>query len=142
MIQKSDMCLPVPIVNNIVQGLCHTDQWKRSLSILNETVENLPNGRNIVAKKAFCEGEIDLGFQLLDEIILGGREIDPNACDAYWEFCRQHGERVVENVERMLRFLESKEVMLTKSCTQNLHHVITDFGFSGDFVSVNQRYSS
>lgn len=129
-------------MSNIVQGLCHTDQWKRSLSILNEMDENAHAARNIVAKKAFCEGEIDLGFQLLDEATGDGFEIDPKACAAYWEFCRTKGGRVVENVERMLRFLESKEVMLTKSCTQNLHQVITEFGFSGDLVRVNQRYSS
>lgn len=127
-------------MNNIVQGLCQTDQWKRSLSFLNEIGETSRSAQTMVAEKAFSVGEIDLGFQLLEETVFDGFKIHPNVCAAYWEFCRCHGKHVAENIERMLKYLESKEVILTRTCVEKLHAVIAEFGSSGRFAQVNKRY--
>lgn len=134
------MCLPFEILKNVVQGLCHTDQWKRSLSILNEMGECARFAKNTVVKKAFSEGEVDLGFQLLDETVTDGYEIDPEVCTAYWNFCRERVECITENIERMLRYLESKEVVLSKTCMRELHAVLDEFGLSGNFAYVDKRW--
>lgn len=139
LIKKSEMILPTAIMNNVVEGLCRTDQWKRALTLLNEMNEVVRPAKTIIAEKAFSEGELELGFQLLDELVFDEFEIDPKCCSTYWTFCRQHGENIVENVERMLRFLENKETILTKTCTQQLHDVIAEFGSSGHFARVSLR---
>lgn len=140
-IKKSEMFLPTPILDNIVHGLCCTVQWKRSLSIMNETNDFSRGAKTTVAEKAFREGELDLGFQLLDEIVTDGYEIAQKVCTAYWAFCRQNGEQYyVENVERMLRYLGSKNALLTKTCLQQLHDMINEFGSNASYTRVDRRY--
>lgn len=134
------MYLPTLVLSNIVHGLCCTDQWKRSLSILNETNHPVRSAKNAVVEKAFREGELDLGFQLLDDGFTDGFVIAPKVCAAYWTFCRQNGEQShVENVERMLRYVESKNAILTKNCTQQLHDMINEFGSNGSYTRVARR---
>lgn len=138
--KKSEMCLPTAMITNIVHGLCQTDQWKRSLSILHEMDESSRIAKNLVAEKAFSTGEIDLGFQLLDEACTDGCEIEPKVCTAYWRWCRADRENASANVERMLRYLESKQVVLTRSCVEMLHDVLNESGCSGHFTEICQRY--
>lgn len=133
------MCLPIEIWNNVVEGLCHTDQWKRSLSILNEMSEPARTAKNTVVKKAFSEGEVDLGFQLLDETLTDGHVIDPEVCTAFWKFCREQVECLTENIERMLGYLEGKEVIVSRTCILELHAVLNEFGLSGHFAHVDKR---
>lgn len=136
------MCLPYAMLIHIVRGLCCTDQWKRSLSILSETADAGRAAKNTVVEKAFREGELDLGFQLLDETVTDGNEMDQEVCAAYWKFCRQNGgQRFVENVERMLRYLERRDAILTKTCMQQLLDMINELGSSGFFTQVDQWYS-
>lgn len=133
------MCLPLTLQDRIVQGLCHTDQWKRSLSMLNGLNETSRFALNTIAAKAFSEGEIDLGFRLLHKPIHDGYEIHPNVCASYWTFCRQHSKSIVENVERMLKYLEKTEKILSKTSMQQLHNLLNEYGSIGRFTEVSQR---
>lgn len=132
------MILPVKLASRVVEGLCLTDQWKKSLSLLTDLELKCRDAQSEIAAKAFSEGEIDLGFQMLDESISGGLEINQETCDKYWTYCQQQ-EQSVENIERMLSFVGDKRKILSKSCVAKLHELVVQFDGRGHFTEVNEE---
>lgn len=87
-------------VRRTIMGFSVTDQWRRALSFLNKLPVIQPKCRDILARKAFSEVEIDLGFESLNGIAITW--IDQDVKAAFWKFCRRNYE--CQNEERLFRF--------------------------------------
>lgn len=133
--ERSGWTFSESLARSIVTGLCLTDQWRLALSFSNNPRYNQPQMKNILARKAFSEGEIDLGFNILDE--KGTIKIDQDVLGAYWTFCSRNSECFNQNVERMFSFFEMNDVTLRKTEMQELLKVINGRGSIGSFAQVN-----
>lgn len=136
------MHLPSSLMLRVVDGLCQTDEWKQSLGLLHN-VERVNAGRiaqNKVVAKAFSEGEIDLGFQILESVVSVGSELTDDSCDAYWTYCEQQGTpQLIENIERMLKFWETKGTIVSRDCVEKLHELVDKFGGQSHFTKINEE---
>lgn len=138
-VAKSGMYLPRELLHTVIAGFCLTDQWKQSLSLLQNSEVVGATIRTVVVEKAFDANDIDVGLRVLDEILALGSEIRKTTFTKYWNYCRrQPAAHFVRKVERMLNYLGSSETVMPESCVHELHGIVKRFGGSCDLTEISE----
>lgn len=118
--------------------------------------KNLPNHSQINAKyanqniikimdssktsMAFREGNIDDGFEFLQEFIQAGRIPNSDIFEAYWSYCHQTN-NLRQNVMRMLQFIEKNNFLLSRESTNGLILLLEQRDIAIKEVKTSTRYA-
>lgn len=92
---------------------------------------------NNLTVRAFWDADIALGWEMLNKI--NEKKFQPN-CEtfrAYLDYCSLDQATFVQNVEKMLEFIGTNDVIVSKVVIDDLNHKINQFGGSAVPAEIN-----
>lgn len=103
--------------SKIVQGLCASKDWKKALSLSNQTVISL----NILVRKALRENEIGLTWELLEKLSkLSTNQMTHRTIISFAKYFQKNQKSISTDAEKLLTFCESMENIFNEESIQEL----------------------
>lgn len=121
----------------IVQGLCATSEWKKALK-LDRTISN--NSLNILIRKVIRENEIDVMWELLNNIKRLRAEnqyIAPRTCHAIAKYFERFPKIIDQNADGFFRICESIEYVFDEKSAHDLARAIQRTGRQAKIIKMN-----
>ena len=128
--------------DSLIESLSLTKHWRESFKLLDMCkITGNPSVGSFsqLAKACFQNGEVDTGWQLMNECIDIGKYPSCMTYLAWIDHSKKDPLTLVENIEKMLNFTSDKDVLLTKTVTQELGMLFDSLGYSCSYSHINRR---
>lgn len=121
----------------ITQGLCATKDWKKALK-LERHISN--SSQNILIRKAIREKEIDVMWELLNNIKQSNvklQHIAPKTCISIAKYFERNPKTIDENAESFFRICESIEKVFDEKSAHEFTRVLQRSGRQAKIVKMD-----
>jgi mitochondrial ribonuclease P protein 3 len=128
---------------NLIFALCMSDGWKESfkyLDMIRLSCRPATMVYSAMAKAAFDHSDRDTGWQLLDQMI--NEEKFPK-CLAYFawiDLCLRDPSTCLENLNKMLEFVEANNIILSDVVVARLESVFQKFDYKCGRSTISMTY--
>lgn len=147
MIMKKYKILDSITCENLIYGILITNQWKKSLDLLNMielTCKPSSNVYNEIILRAFNnlqndDSDEDIGWKLLNEMIINNKQPKCEIFLIYLKRCKQNSQSRVkfqENIEKMFKFLENNEILITRLVANELHKLLLEYNIKSNITKI------
>lgn len=120
----------------VILGLCATTEWKKALNLKNPTSQSL----NILIRKALRENEIDLVWNLLEQIASVPRHYQYLGSKTFLNLIKtlaSHPQSIPENMETIFSICERIEMVLDEDCATELTKVLQKCGYHAKITTID-----
>lgn len=121
-----------------------TDKWIDSLALL-ETIKitSKPSASaySVIASKAFDNGRMDIGWQMLRECISAEKIPKCEVFQSYIRWC--HNQSAAErndNLTKMLQFIGQHDLIVSRAVINDLQTFFTEYNYSCHTVAIGKKY--
>uniref|UniRef100_A0A0A1XG55 Mitochondrial ribonuclease P catalytic subunit n=1 Tax=Zeugodacus cucurbitae TaxID=28588 RepID=A0A0A1XG55_ZEUCU len=114
---------------NLIYGLVCTKEWQTGVDLLN--MSKLTSTPSIGAYteltvKAFAKGELNIGWNLLEETVAQGKEPKCEAYSAYLQYVAQEPLTLQCNLEKLFAFWEKYELIITANVAKCITEILNN----------------
>jgi mitochondrial ribonuclease P protein 3 len=128
---------------NLILALCLTEDWKESfkyLDMIRLSCRPATLVYSAIVKAAFDHGDSSAGWQLMEQVV--NEEKYPR-CLAYlaWiDFCLRERSSCLENLNKMLQFVEAANIILSERVASRLEVVFQEFDYKCGRSTISTTY--
>ncbi|XP_004525120.1 mitochondrial ribonuclease P protein 3 [Ceratitis capitata] len=127
---------------NLIYGLVCTKEWRTGLDLLR--MAQLTSKPSIGALteltvKAFIEGELEIGWNLLEETVIKGKEPKCESYLAYLKFIANEPVTLQCSLEKLYSFLERHELVITAKVAQYIIQLLQKNSFNAKSTQIDSR---
>ncbi|XP_056636669.1 mitochondrial ribonuclease P catalytic subunit [Diorhabda sublineata] len=140
----SDLRKDFPVLDsfsleNIIPAISLTSEWKKCIELLKEIeFTNIPNSHaySCTVAAAFLNNEEQLAWELLEEIVQHGRNVENIVFFSYFSWLRTFKNRknTIAKLEQMFLFLQSKDLLCELEVVEN----IINFSSKGNITHIQK----
>lgn len=94
---------------------------------------------NLLIAAAFSDGDIERGFQLLQQLANSGQMPQTEVMLSYWDYCYDNSREWLNNVTRMLSFISDNGILMSTTAINGLKILLDHYDVPMKDVKIDER---
>lgn len=123
-------------------GLVLTTDWRKSVDIMNSIkLLSKPSSATYCAiiQRAIQENDQPLAWELLNTVAAECKVVQNDVFIEYIRYCEKTRDQFMENVNKMLSFIENNEILISTPVAKELHRAFQSNGYNCSVTTVTRR---